>query len=133
MTDEKRGLGSLLRRFTEPRGAGHVMIEAKDLEQRVSQREDILIIDVREADEFVGPFGHIPGARHIALGDIQARIEQLSGEKERPIALVCRTDKRSASAAALLGAAGFKHVMVLRNGMEQWNRERFEVDNSAPG
>ena len=110
MTDEKRGLGSLLRRFTEPRGAGHVMIEAKDLEQRVSQREDILIIDVREADEFVGPFGHIPGARHIALGDIQGRIEQLSGEKERPIALVCRTDKRSASAAALLGAAGANRI-----------------------
>ena len=131
MSDEKRGLGSLLRRFSDWRGAGPVMIDAKDLEQRVGRAEDILIIDVRGAGEFVGPLGHIPGARHIALGDLSGRIDQLEGEKERPIALVCHTDKRSTSAAALLGAAGFKYVMVLRNGMEQWNKEGFAVD-SAP-
>jgi len=36
-------------------------------------------------------------------------------------ALVCRTDKRSAKAAELLGAAGFGRVVVLRGGMTLWN------------
>ena len=37
------------------------------------------------------------------------------------ITIVCRTDKRSANASAMLRAAGFEQVSVLRGGMERWN------------
>jgi rhodanese-related sulfurtransferase len=42
---------------------------------------------------------------------------------DKPIILVCKTDKRSAKAAALLSDAGFRDVHVLRGGMEQWSRD----------
>jgi rhodanese-related sulfurtransferase len=35
---------------------------------------------------------------------------------------VCKTDKRSATAAEILRGHGIKHVMVLRGGMEEWSR-----------
>jgi rhodanese-related sulfurtransferase len=41
--------------------------------------------------------------------------------------LVCQTDKRSASAAALLGDAGFRDVVVLRGGMVRWNEAGLPV------
>jgi rhodanese-related sulfurtransferase len=43
--------------------------------------------------------------------------------------LVCKTDKRSASAAALLEAAGFRDVFVLRGGMVCWNEAGMPVAN----
>jgi hypothetical protein len=45
--------------------------------------------------------------------------------------LVCRTDKRSATAARTLRAAGFTQVNVLRRGMEQWNETGLPVEARA--
>jgi rhodanese-related sulfurtransferase len=49
--------------------------------------------------------------------------------RRSPLVVVCRTDKRSASAAALLRDAGFRDVQVLRGGMERWNRHGLPVDD----
>jgi len=38
---------------------------------------------------------------------LEARLDELAPELERPIALLCRTDRRSAKAAALLARRGF--------------------------
>jgi rhodanese-related sulfurtransferase len=43
------------------------------------------------------------------------------------VAIVCRTDKRSAKAAQLLVRAGFSSVHVVRGSMEQWNRDERQV------
>jgi rhodanese-related sulfurtransferase len=84
---------------------------------------DAAIIDVRGADEFVGRLGHIPGARNFPVGELPQRLPELAVLHDQPVVLVCRTDKRSANAAAMLHDAGFSDVRVLRGGMEQWNRE----------
>ena len=39
---------------------------------------------------------------------------------EKPVAIVCRTDKRSAKAALLLTEAGFADVHIVRGGMTGW-------------
>ncbi len=45
---------------------------------------------------------------------------ELGEGPERPIAIVCRTDRRSAKAAALLAQRGFADVHVIRDGMAAW-------------
>lgn len=85
-------------------------------------------IDVREPDEFAGPLGHIPGALNMPLGEVQERISEIETLRDRPVVLICRTDKRSASAAAALRSAGFSDVHVLRGGMEQWTRSGNPVE-----
>jgi rhodanese-related sulfurtransferase len=77
------------------------------------------VVDVRGSEEIMGPLGHISGARNIPLADIGAHIATLA--RAQPIVLVCKTDKRSARAAAILRAEGVEHVWVLRGGMEAWN------------
>jgi uncharacterized membrane protein YdjX (TVP38/TMEM64 family)/rhodanese-related sulfurtransferase len=96
-------------------------IEAGELKRRLYVGEAVTIIDVRQPDEFTGPLGHIPGARNLPLADLGNRLVELGERQQVPIILVCRTDKRSATAAQLLKAAGFSQVTVLRNGIEQWN------------
>ena len=88
---------------------------------------------MRGADEFTGPLGHIPGARSLPLNELAQRLEELGSLTEKPIVLVCHTDKRSASAAALLGDAGFREVAVLRGGMVRWTEAGLPVaDRRGP-
>lgn len=78
-----------------------------------------LVLDVRGADEFDGPLGHIEGARNIPLPELASYRAELAGAG-RPIVCVCLTDKRSTAAAAQLAAAGIGEVSVLRGGMKAW-------------
>jgi rhodanese-related sulfurtransferase len=91
----------------------------------------VTVIDVRGPDEFIGPLGHIAGARNIPVGELNTRLSELAGLEQRPIVLVCRTDKRSAAAGHALHDAGFTHVSVLRRGMEQWNEAGLPVEGRA--
>ena len=45
--------------------------------------------------------------------------------------LACRTGKRSVKAAEALRQAGFADVIILRGGMEEWNRQGFEIAHPA--
>jgi uncharacterized membrane protein YdjX (TVP38/TMEM64 family)/rhodanese-related sulfurtransferase len=102
-------------------------IEAGELAPRLAGPEAIGVIDVRGPDEFVGPLGHIASARNIPLPELPRRVAELGSPSEAPVVLVCKTDKRSAAAAALLDAAGFRDVKVLRGGMVRWNEAGLPV------
>lgn len=73
------------------------------------------IVDVREAAEL--PDGMVPGARHIPLGEVPARHDLL--DLGRPVIAVCRSGRRSASAAAHLASAGFT-AFTMTGGMLAW-------------
>ncbi|MFH1344013.1 MAG: VTT domain-containing protein [Pseudomonadota bacterium] len=88
----------------------------------------ITVVDVRGPDEFDGALGHIASALNLPLGELSNRLIEIRASRDLPVILVCRTDKRSASAAALLSAEGFRDVSVLRGGMEQWNLDGLPVD-----
>jgi rhodanese-related sulfurtransferase len=48
------------------------------------------------------------------------RLPKLAGYVDREIVVVCRAGARSASAGAILGQAGFRHVFNLEGGMLAW-------------
>src|SRR5438477_10890212 len=84
-----------------------------ELKRRLDRGEAVTVVDVRGRDEFVGPLGHIATARNIPVAEFEGRLAELAGLEGEPIVLVCRTDKRSASAARTLLAAGFARVSLL--------------------
>ena len=94
-------------------------VEVAALRQRLASSAAPLILDVRGADEFVGPLGHIDGALNIPLPELSAHRREIA-EPGRPVVCVCLTDKRSAAAAAQLSAAGLPDIAVLRGGMKAW-------------
>ncbi len=103
------------------------MLSAAELKQQLDRGEDILVIDVRSSEEYVGGLGHIKGSRNIAIEDLPRYLDELKAYRQRPIVIVCRTDQRSVKAAQMLIQAGFSDVTVLRGGMEQWNCNRLPV------
>lgn len=106
-------------------------VEVAELAHRLASKHKIAVIDVRAPNDFTGPLGHIGGARNLPLAEVQRRLPELSALKNEPVVVVCRTHKMSSSAAALLDAAGFTDVRVLRGGMVQWNTEGHPVDGRA--
>lgn len=85
------------------------------------------LVDVREAEEFSSPLGHIRGAKLIPLKQLTARVCELSSEE--PIVAVCRSGARSAQAAVLLQKAGFRQVANLSGGILRWTAEGHPVEH----
>jgi uncharacterized membrane protein YdjX (TVP38/TMEM64 family)/rhodanese-related sulfurtransferase len=117
-------LPRLVRQF---RRTGIRWIDSGSLNGRLEQSDWLLLIDVRTANDFAGPLGHIPAARNIPLEELPARLAELEPSKQQPLTLICRTHKRSQTAALQLKQAGFSDVCILRGGMEQWNRDGLTV------
>ncbi len=106
-------------------------IEASDLADWLAHDPGSIVVDVRGPDEFCGALGHLRGAQNIPLDELQRRISELAEFRECGFTLVCRTQIRSAKAAALLKNAGFGDVRVLRGGMDQWNKNGLPVEDRA--
>lgn len=87
----------------------------KEVLDRLKNKEDIVVLDVREPEEWEA--GHIPGAKHIPLGELTERIKELDPQKE--MVVVCRSGNRSAKACDYLSLIGRK-VMNMTGGMSKW-------------
>jgi rhodanese-related sulfurtransferase len=123
---------ALLRLARRWRGRGRPRwIEADALALRLREARGTVVIDVRGPDEYAGPLGHIADALNLPVGELPGRLTEINALKDRSVVLVCRTDRRSTSAAALLRDAGFGDVRVLRGGMERWNQAGLPVAGRA--
>jgi uncharacterized membrane protein YdjX (TVP38/TMEM64 family)/rhodanese-related sulfurtransferase len=101
-------------------------IDIPELKRRIDSNST-LVLDVRTAKDFIGEQGHIDSAANIPVEELQDRMDELTDYIERPIAIVCRTDKRSAKAALLLTEQGFHDVHVVRGGMTKWIESNLPV------
>ena len=103
-------------------------LSIEELRERLQGDDAPLVLDVRSAGDFNGELGHIEGARNLPLEELAARLDELEDWRERPVAIVCRTDKRSFQAAQQLAQKGFAHVHVVRGGMSAWNQAGLPVE-----
>ncbi len=99
-----------------------------ELDQKLKSAAVPLVLDVRGVADFAGELGHIAGARNIPLEGLDRRVQELDDYRERPLVLVCRTDRRSIKAARLLARQGFADVHVVRGGMIAWNQAGLPVE-----
>ena len=72
------------------------------------------VLDVRQATEYGS--GHIPGAVHVELGDLPARIQDAPAG---PV-VMCGHGERAMTAASLLQRAGHQDLAVLAGGAGDW-------------
>jgi len=86
-----------------------------ELKELLESGEQLNLVDVREADEVAE--GIIPGAVHIPLGDVEARMDEL--DKSKQYIMICRSGGRSGRAANFLEGAGY-NVVNMTGGMLEW-------------
>lgn len=105
-----------------------LMIDVAQLKQRLDVGEDLLLLDVRPADAHNGEQGHIPGATHIPLDELEQRLQELDAWREKPVITICRTDRLSSQAARLLAKKGYSNVFVAKMGMTDWLKHAYPVE-----
>jgi hydroxyacylglutathione hydrolase len=88
-------------------------ISAEALRTAVARRDAPRVVDVRTGREWRS--GHIDGSVNIPVGEIPARVGELSGEAA--VATICEGGYRSSLAASLLAHEGLPRVMNVAGGM----------------
>jgi glyoxylase-like metal-dependent hydrolase (beta-lactamase superfamily II)/rhodanese-related sulfurtransferase len=89
-------------------------------------RPELTLLDVRTAEEFHGPDGHVPGSFLIPLPELEARLQELP--PGRPVVVVCHSGSRSALATQQLEKAGLTQVANLHGGLRAWEAEGFPIE-----
>ena len=96
-------------------------ISAAEAKQMIEQ--GVTVVDVRTPAEWHG--GHIPQAQHVPLDSILARPRDvLKGDN---LIFVCQVGQRSALAAEMAAAVGFKTLYNLEGGTDAWVRAGYPV------
>lgn len=86
------------------------------VEQLHREGSAVQIVDVRREPEWLD--GHIAGARLIPLHKLAASLRAL--DRERPVAVHCKSGYRSAIAASLLQREGMENVLNVTGGFDAW-------------
>lgn len=99
--------------------AAYTSLDNKDFAKIVKQKK-MQVVDVRTTAEFAT--GHLPKAVNMDVNskDFDQQIEKLN--KKKPVAVYCRSGRRSKVAAGKLADKGFK-VYELDKGIIQWDGE----------
>ncbi len=91
-------------------------------------REKGVVIDVCDAEEFAN--GHIKGAVHVPLDQLEAKLPGAVKNKSTPLILVCASGIRSKRAQALAQKLGYEKVHSLQGGLAAWKEANLPVSKA---
>lgn len=95
-------------------------ISVAELQQLIQNGSQPLIIDVRSSSARDLEPRWIPGAVHISLPDVDARLKELSRERDIILYCTCPSEASAARVARILMNHGFKRVRPLHGGLDAW-------------
>lgn len=98
-----------------------------DLDEDLQTDKDVLILDVREPDEYNAM--HIQGSIFAPRGILETAAEwgfddtipELVRARDREVVVVCRSGNRSVLAGRTLQLMGYEKVKSLKTGLRGWN------------
>jgi rhodanese-related sulfurtransferase len=79
--------------------------------------KSVILLDIREQDEW--DLGHAPGARHVPMVDVPARLDEIDIDAQ--VYVICRSGGRSITVVEYLNQIGFEAVTV-SGGMVAWQQ-----------
>ena len=93
-------------------------INVQELNQMLDNREDFILLDVREHAEF--EVARIDGATHIPMSLLIGRLDELN--KKKRIIAMCHTGMRSMQVCMYLKNEGYD-MTNLFGGIDAWSKE----------
>ena len=82
--------------------------------------KDVILVDVRTPDEYVGELGHVKGSRLVTLGpELDSFLA--TANKQSSMIFICRSGGRSGKATTQAMGLGFENIYNMEGGMLAWN------------
>jgi rhodanese-related sulfurtransferase len=91
-------------------------------------REKAVVVDVCEAEEFAA--GHVGGAKHIPLNDLEAKLPTMVKNKALPLILVCQSGARANRAVAVAKKLGYDNAQALAGGLTAWKAANLPLERA---
>jgi len=101
-------------------------ITVTELKQKLDNKEDIVLIDCREQEEY--SFCNIEDAKLIPLSEFEDRAEK-ELDQSSEIIIHCHHGGRSMKACMYLEESGYENVANVIGGIDAWS---LEVDSKVP-
>jgi len=89
----------------------------------IDHSEELVILDTRGQDEWDS--GHIEGALHIYVGDLEERLTEVPTDKA--VAVICNVGHRAGLGASILLRAGFTQVYNVLGSVKAWVAASYPV------
>ena len=102
------------------------LISQEDLLAKMEQKDQLLILDVRNTGEFEQ--AHIPGAINIPHNQLSSRIDELLPYRDKEIVTYCRSGSRVRLAIHTLKKAGFINLWHLKGDMKAWIKNQRKIE-----
>jgi rhodanese-related sulfurtransferase len=98
----------------------HTDIFIPDANEMISSNDDLIVIDVREPDEYCGSLGHVAGAYNYPWTSDVLENSYEDFSLDDIILVICNSGGRSNSAANFLDSKGYLHVYDIVGGTSGW-------------
>ena len=104
-----------------------------DLAKEIEQNPDLILLDIREQDEF--EMMHIKKSLNVPRGLLEGTccwnyddtVPKLAKARNQNIVLICRSGNRSVLAALTMQQMGFENIRSLKLGIKGWNDNDLEM------
>ena len=109
------------------RGAGGPGLNPTAAVQLIN-RDKAVVVDVGDDAEFAA--GHVVGARHVPLAQLESRLSEVARNKSVPLLLVCASGGRAQRAQGVARKLGYENAQVLAGGLRAWKEANLPLEKT---
>ena len=96
---------------------------AQNLQKKLANGEDIVLLDVREKEEVETAADMIPGSENMPMGRVFVEASRGNLPKDKKIITVCKSGVRCEIVARELKGRGYD-IDYLAGGMDEWKKHQ---------
>jgi rhodanese-related sulfurtransferase len=106
---------------------GVTFIRSDELKTRIKANRKLVLLDVRTAAEYEA--AHLKGAAWVERGVAEFVLVRQLPEPDAEIVVYCKVGNRTGLAVKALKKAGYRNVVGLDGGFDEWVKQRNTVHN----
>ena len=110
---------------------GYAEVATTIANEMILDSRQVVILDVRPAEAYRGPEGHIAGALSAPFETIERQLPELLPYQNQTVLVYGQTSTDGAVAAKLLSLAGFRNIVHISGGLQDWIEHGYRTVNAA--
>lgn len=109
---------------------GYAEIAPTVANEMIIDTNQVVVLDIRSADAYRGPAGHIAGAINAPFDTIERQLPELLPYQNNTVLVYGENETDGALAAKLLSVAGFRNVVAIDGGIQAWIEKGYRTVNA---
>ncbi len=109
---------------------GYAEVAPTIASEMINDSSQVVVLDVRSAEAYQGPAGHIAGAMNTPFDSIEKQLPELLPYQNQTVIVYGETSTDGALAAKLLTVAGFRNVVHIDGGIKGWIARGYHTVNA---